>query len=408
MRLPTRWSALALVLAFTAPASLSAQRVAGAIDLPLGLASRGVASGLTVAPRLALGGGPFALAASAMVMRDGTRLWMPSGNASLSMTLAAGPRLALQAVGDVRRDGVELATISRSASVGADARFVTRWVTVEGGGRAVRQWAPGGRVPGTESSLTLWTGAGRFELGASLRHRSGEHREVSDQLDSAAVDVRRCQYLRVTVDGVNRLRFDCPRPSAALDVGLGLRSTFGVLSLGAWAGRRAQGRGLTSNERPEWGTLQLGWAATRATSVIAELSRLPSDVARAIPAHTRAFVGIRLTPFSHGGDEPAATREPAPPPGAALEVSPARDGVRTIWLSAPNARSVELTGDMTGWHVAPMTLDVATGRWKLDLPLDPGTYTCNVRIDGGAWVVPAGLPAVDDALGGKAGVLVVE
>jgi hypothetical protein len=40
--------------------------------------------------------------------------------------------------------------------------------------------------------------------------------------------------------------------------------------------------------------------------------------------------------------------------------------------------------------------------------LPPGVHTLAVRVDGGAWGAPPGLPAADDGFGGEVGTLVVE
>jgi hypothetical protein len=41
------------------------------------------------------------------------------------------------------------------------------------------------------------------------------------------------------------------------------------------------------------------------------------------------------------------------------------------------------------------------------LPIAPGRYQTNARVDGGPWVAPPGLVAVHDEFGGVFGVLVV-
>jgi hypothetical protein len=67
---------------------------------------------------------------------------------------------------------------------------------------------------------------------------------------------------------------------------------------------------------------------------------------------------------------------------------------------------VELNGDFTGWQ--PIALSSrADDSWTVTLPLAPGTYQLNVRIDGGPWVVPAGILPVSDEFGGRVGVLVI-
>ena len=81
--------------------------------------------------------------------------------------------------------------------------------------------------------------------------------------------------------------------------------------------------------------------------------------------------------------------------------------LRTIRVAAPAAHSVELTGDMTRWRVVAMTRD-SDGRWSVALRLPPGVYNCNVRIDGGRWTPPPGLPTSRDDFRGEVGIMIVE
>lgn len=400
----SRSTLAALFVALASPAA--AQRVAGAVALPIGVASRGATSGPAIAPDLALDAGALSVAASAVMIAEGARLWLPAGVVALTTRVIDAERLHLDAVADVRGDAVQLASPSRSASLGGDALLqIGGGTTVEGSGRIVRRWGTGA-FPGGESSVTAWTVAWRtIDVGASLRSRWGTARSESPTLDSSAVEASQCDYIRRTVDGVQRIIFSCPRRTASLDVAFGVRGGAGPVAVSAWLGRRAGGRGIVPQERARWGTVRVSWATSAATSLVGELARQPSDVARGIPAHTRAFVGIRVAPFAHTA-QPAPAPPPAPP-SLALDVGPEVSGMRTISIVAPDARSVELTGDMTAWHVVRLTRD-ERGRWATTLALAPGQYTCNLRIDGGAWIVPPGLPAVDDALGGRAGVLTVE
>jgi 1,4-alpha-glucan branching enzyme len=80
------------------------------------------------------------------------------------------------------------------------------------------------------------------------------------------------------------------------------------------------------------------------------------------------------------------------------------NGGRTIRLHAPGARSVEVMGDFTNWQ--PFTLTTAPdGWWIAARPIDPGRYQLNVRVDGAAWSVPAGVPETVDEFGTPVGVL---
>jgi hypothetical protein len=75
-------------------------------------------------------------------------------------------------------------------------------------------------------------------------------------------------------------------------------------------------------------------------------------------------------------------------------------------VQAPGAGSVELMADFTDWQ--PISLTRAErDRWAVLLPLAPGVHRLNVRVDGGAWMVPAGARAEHGEFGDAVGVIVV-
>jgi hypothetical protein len=67
---------------------------------------------------------------------------------------------------------------------------------------------------------------------------------------------------------------------------------------------------------------------------------------------------------------------------------------------------VEIMGEFSDWQPLPLAA-AAPGLWTLTLQLAPGVYRFNVRVDGGDWFVPPGVPAVDDDFSGRVGVIVV-
>jgi 1,4-alpha-glucan branching enzyme len=72
---------------------------------------------------------------------------------------------------------------------------------------------------------------------------------------------------------------------------------------------------------------------------------------------------------------------------------------------APGATRVEVRGDWTEWR--PMRMTVAGDAWELTAPLPSGTRRLTIRVDGGAWRVPANLAGADDEFGSRVGLLVV-
>jgi hypothetical protein len=63
-------------------------------------------------------------------------------------------------------------------------------------------------------------------------------------------------------------------------------------------------------------------------------------------------------------------------------------------------------GDFTDWKPEPL-IAVGNGRWTLSKALTAGVHHLNIRFDGGPWLVPSGVSAVDDGFGGRVGLLVV-
>ena len=76
----------------------------------------------------------------------------------------------------------------------------------------------------------------------------------------------------------------------------------------------------------------------------------------------------------------------------------------TVW--APEARRVEVMGDFTDWE--PVVLHQGgRDRWSVVVALDPGVHKVTLRIDGGAWSPPPGVPQSVDGYSGTVGLVVV-
>lgn len=82
-------------------------------------------------------------------------------------------------------------------------------------------------------------------------------------------------------------------------------------------------------------------------------------------------------------------------------------GSVTLRVNAPDVQLVEVSGDFTNWE--PLRLAPSGGGWWVaTLPIRPGKYQMNLRIDGGKWLVPPGLLSMVDEFGGAVGLLVVQ
>ena len=89
-----------------------------------------------------------------------------------------------------------------------------------------------------------------------------------------------------------------------------------------------------------------------------------------------------------------------------LEIVPVGAG-HVVRVRVRGARSVELMGDFTDWQ--PVTLEhTREHAWEIELHLSTGVHRINVRVDGGAWLVPRGARAETDEFGSLVGVIVVQ
>jgi hypothetical protein len=81
----------------------------------------------------------------------------------------------------------------------------------------------------------------------------------------------------------------------------------------------------------------------------------------------------------------------------------------TFVLDTPEARSVAIAGDFTGWETSGFELErrASDGKWEITVPLMRNrSYTYSFVIDGERWVPDPGAPeTVDDGFGGINSVL---
>jgi hypothetical protein len=169
----------------------------------------------------------------------------------------------------------------------------------------------------------------------------------------------------------------------ALDLGLG-RALTGIATGSVWTRLDAT---LALNDRVA--LIVGGGAASAQLSLVA-------------PDRRRLTVGFRWTraPLPH------AAAPAIEPEAAAFRVERADHLRARISVRAPAARTVELGADFTGWR--PVALErTAPDEWSITLPISPGTYHVNLRVNGGNWIAPPGLPRVRDDFAGVVGLVVV-
>ena len=161
-----------------------------------------------------------------------------------------------------------------------------------------------------------------------------------------------------------------------------------------------------------WGGGTLAWWIGERLAITASGGAYPTDYAQGLPSGAFGSLGIRLATGrlsqARRANEPLDLILPPARPGASgLALERMADGSARITISGLKGTQVELMGDFTGWE--PIALELSgENRWTTTLPVPPGVHRVNVRVDGGAWRAPAGIPSSTDEFGGAAGLLIVE
>jgi len=133
--------------------------------------------------------------------------------------------------------------------------------------------------------------------------------------------------------------------------------------------------------------------AVRASSAVGQSG---PDPLLGTPSATYASAGISVELLE-------ALRPPETPVVRLLEGSPRR--ARFV-VQAPEARSVEVLGDFSGWEPVTMRFD-GENRWVVEMELAPGLYHFGFRVDG-VWWVPDDAPGrTQDEWGRDTATLVV-
>ena len=182
------------------------------------------------------------------------------------------------------------------------------------------------------------------------------------------------------------------------------------LSLNWGAGRLAfrgvvGARVLTARQPNElWAQLQGTYVLASDVALIASGGVHPSSAVYGVSRARFMQLGVRIAPNALLKPRlPSGVR----PAAAAFEVADADRGRRTLRIRVPSARTVELSGDFTGWK--PISLRRGDDdRWEATLSITPGMHRIAIRVDGNAWTPPPGVSSVNDEFQGTVGVIVVK
>jgi hypothetical protein len=183
----------------------------------------------------------------------------------------------------------------------------------------------------------------------------------------------------------------------------------GVFGVRGWS--RGAGHGV-------YGEGSAAFAVSAWLAVVVSGGRYPTDPTRGSVSGRYFGATLHMTAPPWRSTRPLFTgrvvpRRQSPANGSeaghvTIEVRECRCGEQehTLLVRADGASSVEVAGDFTDWE--PVSFSSGEGSsWTVTLPLPPGTYRFNVRVDGGVWLVPAGLIRLTDEFGGVVGLLTV-
>lgn len=126
--------------------------------------------------------------------------------------------------------------------------------------------------------------------------------------------------------------------------------------------------------------------------------RYAPDLLQGLPGGEFLSLGVRFAP------QRRRTVVPDAPLPLVFTLDDTRNG--QVAFRLPDAGSVEVAGDWNGWEPTPL-IRAGDGRWRLPDTLEPGVYRFNLLVDGDRWLVPEGIPTVDDGFGGTVGLLVI-
>ncbi|HEU4995079.1 MAG TPA: glycogen-binding domain-containing protein [Gemmatimonadaceae bacterium] len=169
-------------------------------------------------------------------------------------------------------------------------------------------------------------------------------------------------------------------------------------------GQRFGDRLDVNSDSRHWASAQAAVWITNQIAAVAGGGREPAQPTRGLPARSFGSVGLMLAywPIPRGNvlvETPASLVH-------SFEVRAAGTALQRLTARIGGVETVEIMGDFTDWSPVPL---IRRGRdaWELLVPMSPGVHQINIRIDGGQWIAPPGVPSLKDGFNGEVGVLVV-
>ena len=342
---------------------------------------------MTFVPTLELERPSLFARATASISRFESGRWSGSGSAGLSAFSPAyrGVRAELAGSGNstAYRD-THTAQALGQARVHFHSDSIGSWLGAgTGSARYGNEWQPH-----TLIDAGAWLRTRSLDLSVSLA--SATYRFLDSNLvtapdagggtDTSFTRIRRTGYL---TDAVGRLAWGSG--PVDLDISAGFRPISRYVEDRKWAAMS-----VTTWLRPR-------------LAIVATVGRQPENPLQNLAGLNYATLAVRV-----GGRSRARPAVPDDARVAATDFTVIGSGgeSRTIYVQAPGASSVELAAPFTDWTPVAFSR-VGRELWVLALRVPAGTHDVVIRVDGGAWGPPPGLPAFDDEFNGRVGRLVV-
>jgi hypothetical protein len=148
-----------------------------------------------------------------------------------------------------------------------------------------------------------------------------------------------------------------------------------------------------------WGHLDVAYALNPYASLVGAAGTDAPRIALGIPAVRFASLALRVGAWP-------SSNPPVERPAAPFVVRAVGARQYAITFQAPEATMVELSGDFDGWKPRSFR-QIRSGVWEATVDAAPGTYHVNLRVNGGRWFAPPGLPQTEDDFNGTVGILVL-
>jgi hypothetical protein len=197
----------------------------------------------------------------------------------------------------------------------------------------------------------------------------------------------------------------CERQSRFSDMEASLRWEVGPLEMSAQSGYRLGDSYDVTPDSRRWSSARATIWLNERVAIIGGGGRQPALPLRGLPARSFGMAGLEIA-YSPVSKSAVPVALPHTVLVKKFEMQPGTGDMRKIVIRVGGVERVDVMGDFSDW--SPLTL-VRRGRdlWELNVPLSPGMYHINVRVDDGPWTAPPGIPTMHDGFSGDVGLIVI-